>query len=259
MRIFQVKTTILENIHITSQYYLLKIFTEDISKSIVPGQFINIGITDTYDPLLKRPFSPYLLHREEGIVEIFYKVVGKGTSILSSMKKGDSLEVTGPHGNNFIVPQNAKRIAVVGRGVGIAPLVFLAQMLHLKGVELFAFLSMESPEFIIGKEELEGFGAKIYCTTSNSELVTDKLWEILKKGEKIDAIYTCGSRRLRREVAKISDKYGIWSQVSLESVMACGIGVCMGCTVKVGNSSSWKYKRVCREGPVFDTREVIDE
>ena len=259
MKVYQVEATILENTHIYSYYYLLKIFTEKIPQDIIPGQFINLGITETCDPLLKRPFSPYLLHRDKSIIEIFYKVVGKGTKLLSSMKAGDKLKITGPHGNGFTIPENAEKVAIVGRGVGIAPLVFLSQELFTRNIDLLSFLSIGEGDFIIGKKEFEKFNAKIYYSTSNNELVTDKLWAYLEKGEKIDAIYTCGSRRLRREVAKMSSKYGIWSQVSLEAVMACGVGVCMGCTVKIGKPDNWTYKRVCVEGPIFDTREVIDE
>ncbi len=259
MSIYQEKSEVLQNIHINSNYYLMTISSEKIVQEILPGQFINIKVVNSFDPLLKRPFSPFLLNKKENTIDIFYKVVGKGTNIMSSLKRGDIVTLAGPHGNRFTIDKDLNKVAVVGRGVGIAPLVFLSQFLHEKGVEIYAFLSVNNPQFIVGKKEFERFGAHIYYSTSNNELVTDRLWNLLKEDVKIDAIYTCGSRRLRREISKMSEEYGILSEVSLEAVMACGIGVCMGCTVKIGTNSHWRYKRVCVDGPIFKTGEVIDE
>ncbi len=259
MPIYQEEAQIIKNIHIDSNYYLMTLSAEKITKEIFPGQFINIKVIDAYDPLLKRPFSPFLINKKDNTVDIFYKVVGRGTTIMTSLKNGDSVILAGPHGNRFTIPKDAKRVAIVGRGVGIAPLVFLSQFLHEKGVEIYAFLSTNNPQFIVGEKEFKEFDAHIYYSTSNKELITDKLWEILEKGIKIDAIYTCGSKRLRREISKMSKEYGILSEVSLEAVMACGVGVCMGCTVKIGDNIHWRYKRVCIDGPIFKTHEVIDE
>lgn len=258
MNIKQVQAHIIDNTHIASNYYIIKIFSESVSHNILPGQFINLRVSDTLDPLLNRPFSPYLLHKDRGIIEIFYKVIGKGTSIMKSLQRGDRIGIIGPLGNTFTLSQKVKRIALVGRGVGIAPLVFLAQYALNLDIEVYAFLSSGDPSLIIGKETLEDLGAKVYFTTDNRKLVTDYLYKFLENNTIFDTIYTCGSRRLRREVASISWRYNIPSEVSLESVMACGVGVCMGCVVKIGTSSNWNYKRVCVEGPVFNAREVID-
>ncbi len=258
MKILQVQAQVIDNVYIASNYYLIKVFTESIPYRILPGQFINIGVSNGLDPLFNRPFSPYLLHKKDGIIEVFYKVVGKGTSLMKNLRKNDTIRLVGPLGNTFTIPDGAKRIVVVGRGVGIAPLVFLSQYALDSGIEVYAFLSSGEPDFVVGKQTLEDFGVKVYYTIDNRKLVTDYLWEFLREDMHIDAIYTCGSRRLRREVALMSERYDIPSEVSLESVMACGVGVCLGCTVKIGTPSNWKYKRVCVEGPVFNTQEVVD-
>lgn len=253
---------VVDNQRLSKSYGLLTFKEPVIAKQLKPGQFIAIRCTDGgFDPLLRRPFSPAGVKVNLGEVEVLYKVVGRGTRFLLLRKRGQPLDVIGPLGTGFYLMPEFKQVAIVGRGVGIAPLLFLSQQAASLGISVKAFFSVRHEELDLVaflKKRLQTIVSSLYISTRDDELVTDFLRkEIDMYGPQYDMMYVCGSRRLLREIQDISKKYGIPSQVSLEAKIACGVGVCHGCVVKVRSGSSWRYAKVCTEGPVFDTQEVM--
>jgi len=258
----QTAGTIVWNEHQMEDVWLLTIEVPRIAQRIKPGQFVQVKVNNLLDPFLRRPFSLYRTFRDEGKLQLLYKVVGKGTRLMTTLKEGTSIDLIGPLGRGFTLPHHAEKIAVVGRGIGTAPLVALADEASNKGVEVYCFLSAEEKHKLVGLKEFKEMGCELYLhadTEDNVKMVTDYLKKLLPATQ-FDGVYVCGSKRLTREVHNLSKKYGFMSQVSLEQIMACGHGDCHGCVVELYQDkerSKKCYKRVCKEGPVFETWEVV--
>jgi len=226
-----------------------------------PGQFVMVRSWNTYDPLLPRPFSIHRFLDSGDGFELLIKIRGRGTEYLASLKPGDSVEILGPLGNGFDIPARARRIALVARGIGVAPMLALAEDAIQKGVEVFTFLSARSRDSLVCADELQSLSASAYVLTddqpeASGRLVTDQLVEAAAL-HGIDAVYVCGSNRLTRAVAQLAVESGIPGYVSLESAMACGVGWCKGCVCKTYEpNKEARYSCVCSDGPVFDVRQV---
>ncbi len=221
-----------------------------------PGQFLNIRVSAANSPLLRRPLSIHWV--EEGRVEILFQVVGQGTEILARVRTGEMLDVQGPLGRGFDPDPGDRTPVLVGGGIGIAPLGFLAQ--HLEGRKVLALLGARNREVLgcSGGTRLDGLGVAIRAATDDGSLgqqglVTELLSEVPANG----LIYACGPGPMLRAVARYALEKGIRCQVSLEEHMGCGVGACLGCMCR-GLSAAGEsvYKRVCADGPVFDAREV---
>lgn len=258
----QVYAKVINQKEIIKNHFILKIFAPEIVQKAIPGQFIMLSAWKQRDPLLRRPFTFNRIFYPEGSFEILYKKVGKGTEIMSYLKAGDQVSLLGPLGNGIKFTQNIKRIAVVSRGIGVAPMLAIVDNAKEKGIEVYAYLSAATENLLLRKEEIKEQAKLIYITTDDTSLgtsgkVTDFLEKTLKD-TKIDAVYTCGSKRLKRHIERLKELYGFNAWVILEEQLACGIGVCKGCAVrakKVGNSSD-RYLLVCKDGPVFPLDEV---
>lgn len=226
-----------------------------------PGQFVMARSWGAYDPLLPRPFSIHRFFEGRDGFELLIKIRGSGTECLASLNPGDSVKILGPLGNGFDIPAQARRIALVARGIGVAPMLALAEEAVGKGVEVFTFLSARSKDSLVCADELRALSAYTYVLTDDEpeargRLVTDALFEKAALVS-IDAAYICGSNRLTRAVAQLSMESGIPGYVSLESSMACGVGWCKGCVCRTHGPDGEKgYSCVCSDGPVFDVRQV---
>ena len=206
---------------------------------------------------LKRPFSFYNIEPNLGTFDILYKNIGKGTQILAESKIGDLVELVGPLGNGFKIPKNTQHIAIVARGIGIAPLLPLMLESKQKGIEVYSFISAQSDNLLLCSDKIESISKETFYTTDDGSkgakgMVTNFLGKVLEE-EVIDAVYVCGSKRLTKHIRNLQKKYNFLAFVSLEEHMACGIGACKGCVRKTKDG----YKRVCKEGPVFPVEEVI--
>jgi len=254
-----VKGRVIENKLIKDDYFIITIDSPDITSKAKPGQFVMLSSWQMENLFLKRPFSFYNIDSGQGIFTIFYKIVGKGTKILSQSKAGDEVELIGPCGNGFSFPINTKRIALVARGIGIATLLPLALEAKKRGIEIYSFLSAREKTLLLGKDKLEPLSSHIFYTTDDDWKGTDGkvtfLLEELLKGNTVDfqAVYVCGSKRLARHIKELQKEYRFAAYVSLEERMGCGIGACKGCVINTIHG----YRRVCKEGPVFSLEEVI--
>ncbi|SHM84079.1 dihydroorotate dehydrogenase electron transfer subunit [Caldanaerovirga acetigignens] len=250
---------IILNEEVARGIYLLRLRANKVAESANPGQFLHVKCTKGPHPLLRRPFSIADAHREEGTADIIYRVVGEGTSILSQKRPGEVLDIMGPLGRGFPLPLPGRLPLIVGGGVGVAPLLFLAKELNKSGLVGRAFLGFSTAREAFGKEIFETCGFSVELTTDDGThgkrgFPTDLLEDFLKGEKKVQAVvYACGPRMLLLKVKEIAVSFGILAYLSLEEKMGCGIGACLGCAVK---SAKGGYKKVCRDGPVFEAGEV---
>jgi dihydroorotate dehydrogenase electron transfer subunit len=226
-----------------------------------PGQFIMLGIPGN-QLLLRRPFSIHRLSAGEGgqfEIAILYKIVGKGTTALSRLAPGDRLDLLGPLGQGFRTRDDYRRIYLAAGGIGVAPMVFLLE--HLAAADGRAdcevFLGGRTREDLLCLDDFRRLGVKVHRTTDDGSdgdqcLLTHPL-EIAVKNRPPHIIYACGPMNMLGCVAGIAARDGIPCQVSIESVMACGLGACLGCAVE-GHAHQARegYLHVCKDGPVFD-------
>ena len=273
MKIFNVKKEIIENKKISSDCYKMTFASKEIAEQAKPGQFLHIRCTESYDPLLRRPISIRSL--KGNVVGILYKVVGNGTNLLSKRVSGEFLDVIGPLGNGFDyqLVSNCQLPILVGGGIGVAPLYFLAQILVKQCSNVTVLIGADTKCNILCSNEFKKLGCRVEVSTDDGsyglhgtvvELLKEKAPSISSKYEIRNTkyeIFACGSVPMLKHVNQLVCKYNVSSQVSLERQMACGIGACMGCTIKIKNSKLkiQNYKRVCKDGPVFDIKEIVWE
>ncbi len=233
------------------------------------------GLYLTNRIFLRRPFS--ICVAKNKTFSIFFKVVGPGTDILSQKKEGDVLNIIGPLGCGYFLsslPSPLSPIFVAG-GTGIASLFFLAKRVTNHKPRATIFIGAKTKKEIFFKKELEKNGCKVIASTDDGSYghkgyISDVFSRYLSTIHYplFTAVYACGPRPMLKKIAETSEKYKLKCYVSLEEKMACGVGACMGCVVKTRistdmktqiNTADFEYKRVCKDGPVFDADEIIWE
>ena len=227
------------------------------------GQFLHVRCGDSTDPLLRRPLSIHRIDKKS--VEILYNVVGGGTEILSRKKKGDRIDVIGPLGNGFKIYKKSDSLKMlVAGGMGVAPLLGLAEELsgHIKGKKKFiVILGAKTENHILCEREFRRLGAEIYIATEDGSkgkkaLATELAEEVIKSNRykwKDVCIYGTGPIEMVKVLCRLVEGCSVESQVSLEERMACGVGACLGCVI----DTQLGYKRVCKDGPVFNICDII--
>lgn len=264
----QIDAEILANKEIAPQQYKMVLSCPQIARQARPGQFIHLRVCRSFPPLLRRPFS---IHRLEGEkIELLYKVVGEGTKILSGKKRGEYLDIVGPLGNGYRLPSATSRISdiiLVAGGTGVASLLFLAESILLTNPELsiFVLIGARSGEELLCEGDFKRLGCRVEVATENGTkgykgLASNLLEKFLPhSGDKPKPlVFACGPYGMLKRIGKISQRERFPCQVSLEERLACGVGACLGCVVKV-KGSIYTYKRVCKDGPVFDAGELVWE
>jgi dihydroorotate dehydrogenase electron transfer subunit len=244
---------------------------EDVSFN--PGQFLMLRLGGNYDPLLRRPFAAYKLRRgERDCVEIWYKVVGRGTRFMSRMRPNQKLALLGPLGSGFRVSPDTRGALIVAGGMGIVPIRGLIDHLvdsKIEGIHLFT--GAKTADHLLFQEKLREMGISAKVATEDGSagyhgLVTELFAQWLEAHQPTDTddtiCFACGPTPMLQAVAAIAARNRCPCQVSLEARMACGIGVCLGCVVPLHNrhnrnGASGTYGRVCLEGPVFDAGDIV--
>jgi dihydroorotate dehydrogenase electron transfer subunit len=246
--------TVIENKNLNDKYYILILKSEEPLPEILPGQFLQAEITNSKNTFLRRPLSIHDVDYEANTISLLIQKVGEGTHKLSEIKTGETINIIYPLGNGFSIPEKDK-ILLIGGGCGIAPLLYLARVLYNKGFKVSTLIGGMSKSDILESEQYEKFG-KVYITTVDGSLgekglVTDH--SILKNNNfDFSKIYTCGPEPMMKAIAKIAKDKNIDCEVSLENLMACGIGACLCCVVDTVNGN----KCTCTEGPVFDYKKL---
>lgn len=214
-----------------------------------PGQFINIKINDSLQPYLRRPMS--ICDYDQHHIKMIFKVVGEGTKILSEKKIGDQLDCLTGLGNGF-VDLECQKAVVIGGGLGVPPMYKLAKDLVEKGVKVTAVLGFNSQNDVFYKEEFEKLCPTYIATMDGSLGTKGTVLDALKENQiEFDKYYTCGPEKMLDALVMAYPHNGY---LSFEARMGCGFGACMGCSCQVKTKP---YKRICVEGPVLHSSEVI--
>lgn len=260
--VVSIKASIIENKQILPDFYQMKLDAHQIAKEAKPGQFVMIKTSQALDPFLKRPISLHRINKNAGTIELIYQVLGKGTKLLSELNPGEPLEIMGPLGNGFTWQEDYKKVAIVGGGCGIAPLLALAEELKEAGKEVHVLLGAQNKDRLLNETQFLELGCKVQIATDDGSqgkkgFVTELLAELVATSN-IYQVYCCGPLPMTRGVMKITADKKIPCQVSLEERMACGIGACLGCVCQVRNENGTvSNKRVCHDGPVFKGSEIL--
>jgi dihydroorotate dehydrogenase electron transfer subunit len=243
---------VLSNQKIAENTLLLEVESADLSSSIKPGQFFNIQVNDSSYPLLRRPFS---ISDVIGTSIFFmYKVIGEGTKIMSEKKKGDKVNLLGPLGNSFETVNLKEHLILIGGGIGIAPFPYVIKKIGaINYTVLFG---------VRNKKEVHEYGMKNISYSSDDgsiglhgnviELLDEHLANIVKKDVRI---FACGPNPMLRALQKYVKEKKIDCDVSMESAMACGFGICQGCPIEYKEKED-AYKLVCKDGPIFNIRDI---
>jgi len=256
--------TVVENIKLNDKYYYMIINNEEFANRAKVGQFLMVQSKEydyINDPILRRPFGVCDIDLEKGNFSILYMVVGKGTLLLTTFKSGSKISFSAPLGNSFTVLKN-KKVALVGGGIGIAPLYFLAKTLKDNGCTIIFYFGGQAANDIIFLDYFEKVVDEIVITTNDgTKGIKGLVSEPFEKDvHQYDFIYACGPKKMLEVVSKISMNNNKPVEVSLDERMACGLGACLGCIVYVKDDNGNEIqKRCCVEGPIFDGAKIIWE
>ena len=251
MAIFQQQNRIRANDCLSTDVFRLTVHAPEIAAVAAPGQFVMVRAAESLDPLLRRPFS---IHSRgaDGSLSLLFKVVGKGTALLAKAKSGDALDLLGPLGKGFDCTGNGP-VCLIGGGMGIAPLLFLAQ--ELRGLK-YALLGARNQEELAPLATLfADIGCTVQLATDDGSLghhgfIPDVLDAVLPD---VRQVCTCGPSPMMRSVVSKCRAAGMPCQVSVETQMACGMGACLGCVMP---GADGRQVHVCTDGPVFKAEEL---
>ncbi|MBN1781591.1 dihydroorotate dehydrogenase electron transfer subunit [bacterium] len=245
---------------ITESVFRIRLSAPGISKLCSPGQFVHMRVSTGLDPLLRRPFSIHRAHESAGEIELLYRVVGSGTATLRDLKPGDVVNLMGPLGNGFDLEKPVDHAVVVAGGMGGAPVFYLIDALLKRNKRVTLLWGTRDGREIFDEADFEARGVALKIATEDASkghngLVTDLLKTFLAQHAGSAGLggYVCGPEPMIRAVQDIVRSTDFLWQASLEEQMACGVGVCLGCAVKL---KTGEIQMVCKDGPVFDIREI---
>ena len=266
-----------ENTQVARDTYRLRFQCPEIARSVVPGQFLMLRLANTNDPLLGRPLALYdtvVDAKATAVgVDVVYMAIGKMTRLLADEKPGMPLEVWGPLGNGFPATDTEHLVMVAG-GIGQTPFLalareYLAQRTYgtpARKVPVAKQVTLcygtQSADCLAGVEDFRTLGVDMRLATDDGSkghhgLVTELIEPVVKESKRKCRLVCCGPEPMMKATAQVARQLGLPCQVSLETPMACGIGVCFSCVAKVRDASGeWDYRRTCVEGPVFDAEDV---
>jgi dihydroorotate dehydrogenase electron transfer subunit len=259
---------VLANFQLAKNTYLIRLHAPALAAAIRPGQFVMIRLPGSNDPLLGRPFALYdsvLDDRGTPIgIDVVYLVVGKVTGLLARLNAGDAVNIWGPLGNGFPEPLGGDHVGLVAGGIGQTP--FLAHIRDLLGTRGYGgqqarrrvqrvslYYGVRNADLAAGVEDFRHAGATVHLASNDGSVghhgfVTD----LLAQHDALQHLFGCGPEPMLHALASQAERRGIPCHLSLETPMACGVGICFSCVTRVKTVDGWDYKRVCVEGPVFD-------
>lgn len=255
MKYTQGKYQVLEKKALAKDIFSMTILCPEIAEVASPGQFVHIlpeGCT------LRRPISICEIDKKKGTLRIVFILKGDGTKQIASVNEGCLVDMLAPLGHGFTVDESLKKVVLVGGGIGTPPMLPLAEIYGEKATVISGFRSAEA---VILQEDFKNTGAETVLCTDDGTLgrkgfVTEPLKEILEEGG-ADAVFACGPTPMLKNIAAIAEENGVYCEVSLEERMGCGIGACLVCACKTKKDGEEHFAHVCKNGPVFNSKEVI--
>jgi len=245
---------------LASGIFLIKLKSSHLAENARPGCFVMVQPDKNTDPLLRRPFT--LCGVSGDVVEVLFQVKGRGTEIMSNWEIGRAVDILGPLGNGFFISSDLKQAYLVGGGMGIAPLLFLAGFLKKNGVKVKIFMGAKTVSETFDLDAFKLDGCEVYSSTEDGSkgakglvtgLLADTLTADSSDGIFNSAIFCCGPLGMAEVISQTALSFRLPCQVSIEEKMACGVGACLGCVTYVKAN---KYKRVCVDGPVFNGSDI---
>lgn len=257
---------------IPPDYFVVGLKALHVARETRPGQFVMLRIP-AGNLLWGRAYSIY--DTDADTIFIFFKVVGRGTKLLSQENIGDTVEVIGPLGNSFTPPAADEISVLAGGSVGLVPLYFFVKTYRKNVSRMRVLIGARNKENVILEKEFKNLGCQVEVSTDDGSygvkgLVTDLLENSIRNNFKLKnliRIYACGPKAMLKAVGKIGIENGIRTELSLEASMACGLGVCLGCAVKTRAKpeqkaelrSDYTYTRLCCDGPILEASQVLWE
>ncbi len=254
MEKYQVTTAkIVKKANLCGTIYDITVESEYLAQASRAGQFVHIDCGDEF--VLRRPIS--ICEVQEHGIRFIFDVRGKGTKRLSEKQPGDTLDILGPLGNGFSIRK--EKALILGGGIGVYPLLELAKQVAVCDVSL----GFRTRELITLEEEFKPLCNHLFIATDDGSYgfhgnALQAVKEQLERGD-YEAVYACGPLPMLKALKQITDNYGIFCQISMEERMGCGIGACLCCNIKVEDEGEegFKHLHVCKDGPVFNAKEVI--
>ncbi len=254
----QYLSTIYTNRRISQDYYEI-VFDWNFSDCIPePGQFLTVRVSERTVPLLRRPFAFSGFDKDNQKASLIYQKRGTATEILAAKVPGEKLDIIGPIGNSVQLDAFVKECVVVAGGIGLGPMIFTATSAATEGRKVQFIFGAKNKSFIPSKDVF-GSSEPVFCTDDGSEgfkgTTIDYLMSLNKNEIENAVIVACGPMPMLKGCHEFAKKNSLPCLVSMEQIMACGVGACMGCTIKVIQEPG--YARVCKEGPVFNSKDII--
>jgi dihydroorotate dehydrogenase electron transfer subunit len=265
----QLRAPVLLNRLLARDTYLIRLGAPDLARAIRPGQFVMLRLPERADPLLGRPFALYdTVLDERGApigIDVVYLVIGKTTRALAELSTGDKVEVWGPLGNGFPEPVAQDHVGLVAGGIGQTP--FLAHVRDLLGARGYGqpprrrvqrvslFYGVRRAELAAGADDFRQAGATVHLASDDGSVgYHGYVTHLLEQHPAPQHLFGCGPEPMLKALARLAIGKNIPCHLSLETPMACGVGICFSCVTPVKTADAWDYKRVCVEGPVFDAK-----
>ena len=271
--LFHGAALVLANEPMAQDTYRIRIQAPELACAILPGQFLMLKIAGTTDPLLGRPFALYdtVLDATDRpfAVDIVYLVVGKMTGQLAGVRAGERIDIWGPLGREFPELHGVDHVGLVAGGIGQTPfLAYIRQLLGKQGYgsrsavqtvrRVSLFYGVRSASHFAGVDELRAAGAEVHLATDDGSLgFHGYVTQLLLKHEMPQNLVGCGPEPMMKALAGVAAQRNIPLHLSLETPMACGLGICFSCVTKVKTADGCDYRRVCVEGPVFNAADLV--
>ena len=247
----QEKMTVVSQKQIATNIFELTLRGE-LVQDMMPGQFVHVKVSDSLEPLLRRPISIANIDKDNKEFTMIYRAEGRGTKVLSTNREGQVVDVLGPIGNGFPVEavQEGGTALLVGGGIGVPPLHELSKQLNARGVKTIHVLGFQTEDVCFYEEEFNKLGETHYVTVDGSEGTKGFVTNVLEdRAPEFDVFYSCGPLPMLKALENYyPDKEGY---LSFEERMGCGIGACFACVCKTTDQIEKDYVKVCSDGPVF--------
>jgi len=265
---------VLEHVQLAERTHRVRVECTDVAAAIRPGQFVMLRLPGTTDPLLGRPFALYDTVLDAAgrpvAIDVVYLVVGKMTGRLPNVEAGESLEVWGPLGKPFLDVGDAEAVTFVAGGIGQTPfLAFARELLGARGFggdaprrrakKVSLYYGVRTASLAAGVEDFRAAGVEVHLASDDGSIgAKGFVTQLLASHGKTGPLVGCGPEPMLHALAKLARAWGVPCQVSLETPMACGVGICFSCVTKVTTAGdAWDYKRVCIDGPCFDAAQLV--